>query len=170
MPIKLEPSNGWICIDDNGLIMPWLVSPVLDILNGMDLKDKKIFEYGCGNSTLWFRSQGAEVYGVDSNMEWANKCHIPYENKRYFYLRRILKNEPFDIVVIDGEFRDNCTDFALWNTKKGGMIIIDNWMQPSVPPNEWFRTLDLLATKGLRYEVHSQEGHPDWKTMIIYND
>lgn len=164
--IKLSAENGWVTNDQYGIRMPWYTSGMLEILDKMDLKGKKIFEYGVGYSTLWFRSRGAVVYGVDSNSFWAIEMGVEhYEDKSNYLMAIIMNPHDFDIVVIDGIFRDDCTEWALKRLNTGGILIIDNWVQPSVEPNVWTNTLEL--TKGMKSQVFAQEGHPDWKTVYF---
>ena len=40
-------------IDRRGLPIPWYTYPAIDFLVQIDFSDKTVFEYGCGNSTLW---------------------------------------------------------------------------------------------------------------------
>lgn len=168
--IKLMAENGWVAKDEYGIQYPWYTSGMLDVLDKMDLKGKRIFEYGVGRSTIWYRSKWAIVYGVDSNNEWATLTNTTFtENEAEYLLAPIIRTPiddcVFDLVIIDGLYRDDCTEYALQALKPGGMLIIDNWMQPSVEPNDWTKTLEL--TKGMKSEVFAQEGHEDWKTIYF---
>jgi len=166
--IELKPDNGWIIEDADGIRYPWYSAGALEVLDKMDLHGKYIWEYGKGYSTKWFDSRGALTFGVDSKEEWYKFAGGYLHKDKFQYLRSINNGRwTYDIIVIDGDYRDDCTEYAIKKIKKGGIIIIDNWMQPSVPPNEWFRTLDLLAAKKLPHTVYRQEGHPDWSTLII---
>lgn len=67
----------------------------------------------------------------------------------------------FDIVIVDGIYRNQCVMNALKMIKPGGILIYDNWKQAScdidVSPIE-----EMLS----RYEHYSfkQPDHPDWRT------
>ena len=167
--ITLEPSNGWIAVDAQGWRYPWFTSGALEVLDAMDLQGKKLFEWGVGYSTYWFRSRGMKTWGVDSSEKWAKDVITHFEPNKEEYINYPKKycNFGMDIVVIDGEYRDECAPVAFEIVKKGGIILIDNFFQPSVPPNEWFRTLDLLAVKKAPHTLYPQTGHPDWKSLII---
>jgi hypothetical protein len=163
----IKPIEDWLTLDEHGIQMPWYTRPFLEILDTWDLKGKNVFEYGAGHSTLWYRSRGALVFSVDSDAEWANMSDAYYTNDKDLYLRSSLScwGKKFDIVAIDGDYRDDCTEYALEALKPGGILIIDNWDQPSVEPNEWSKTCDLI--KGMTMAVHKEPGHPDWKTAVI---
>jgi hypothetical protein len=165
--IELKPDNGWIAFDSNGVRFPWYSSGVLEILDKMDLKGKRIFEYGGGNSTIWFKSRGAIVEGVDSNPEWAAMSGLELQTELIPYTRAIYKGHKFDLICIDGIFRDDCTEHALNCIEKGGMIIIDNWMQPSAELSDWHLAVDLLAVRGLPHTVYREAKHCDWGSLII---
>lgn len=165
--ISLSPENGWISIDEFGIIRPWYVSGILEIIDKMDFVGKRVFEYGAGNSTLWYRSRGAKVEGVDSSPTWSNLALVLHETDREAYIKSIYKYPKFDLVAIDGDFRDDCLAPALDCLNPKGIVVIDNFLQPSVPM-EWFRTLDILAARRLVYEQHFQALHPDWCSLIIY--
>lgn len=169
----ITPIADWLTLDEQGMIMPWYTRPCLEWLVTLDLKGKDIFEYGCGNSTLWYRSKGANVVGIDDNIEWAEKAGVYYVNNKFFPLEAYV--EPisdhaklFDIVVVDGSYRDECAAKALKFIKPGGFLIIDNWEQPSVEPNVWTKTKELI--KDLRQTVYKEPTHADWHSLVVIND
>lgn len=158
--------EGWQTLDDNGVKMPWYTRSCLAWLDKLDLKDKRVWEYGCGYSSLWFRSRGAIVGGVDSNKDWAKLSDAYYTEVKIDYLQCNLRGGKFDIVVIDGDFRDECTQYALNRTKKGGHIIIDNWKQASADLAEWPITEKLI--EGMDITIYKEPAHEDWSTLVIH--
>lgn len=161
--------DNWLTIDNYGMQMPWYTRPALEVINHFDFINKTIFEYGCGYSTLWFRSRGAKVYGVDSDMKWADLAGVRFEPVKDWYLECInYLNVDLDIVCIDGDHRDECFDYALLNLKKNGIIIIDNYEQPSVEPNDWSETNAFIKKHGFKVEIYKEPTHEDWNTAIIY--
>lgn len=140
----------------------------------LDLKDKRIFEYGVGSSTQWYASKGAKCYGVESNTDWhkavteaAPEAEIYLCEKAIdypFYIANV-KGEKYDIVIVDGIERDECINQAVDWVVPGGILIIDNWMQPSayMPSKE---SQDLVLK--FKHTIHPQPGHPDWKTIVAW--
>lgn len=155
---------------DGERFLPWYTSPCLEWLMTLDLKDKRVFEFGVGDSTLWYRSQGAITSGVDSNYSWASKLCSWHGEDEEHYLSSIgiLAQEyllPFDIVINDGDYRDKCTEQALNNLKPGGYLIIDNWMQPTVQPT-WPLTEKLI--EGMPIKLYYEPNHWDkWCTAVV---
>lgn len=163
--------GGRIRDPENGFIMPWYTSTCLEWLATLDLKGKRVFEYGVGDSTLWYRKQGAIVKGVDINEKWAGISETEHEASEYYYLRAIWSTgsttDLYDIVVIDGSFRDECTKHALPNLKIGGYLIIDNYKQKSADLEHWPLTEKLI--EGLPITIYKEPNHEDWQTAVITN-
>lgn len=149
--------------------MPWYTRPCLEWLKTIDLKGKKIFEYGVGYSTKWYESMGAIVWGVDDNKEWADKMNVSHQTNKHNYLQTITcfpKNYKFDIICIDGVFRDECAFYALGHIKKGGYIIIDNYKQATADLANWPLTEALI--KDLDVKFYKEPTHEDWQTIVIH--
>ena len=126
----IESSRENVSRDGSGKIMPLLTYPCFEYINSIDWSGAKVFEYGSGFSTLWWRSVGADVYGVEDNDEWhrnvrnkntvleKNLNEYPYVIERFHY--------KFDVIVLDGKKRHDCAKLSLSKLNKGGMIILDN--------------------------------------------
>lgn len=174
--IDLNATNEWQHRDVDGMVLPWYTKSFLDELVTWNLKDKVVFEYGAGASTLWWDRKCRNVYAVESNEQFleavrakVGETSVYYSGTKENYLKFITKpGVKFDVVIIDGEpiaWRDDCVKPALDCLKPGGRLIIDNWDQPSVgwlPSEETQRMLSQYPV-----QVYPQEGHPDWKTAIF---
>lgn len=167
-PLIKHPFYEWryMC-EKSGLTYPWYTEECLKWLKTIDVSKWRIFEYGAGISTFWWKFNAKSVHSVDSNHEWAANVGAMFTIDPEVYVRSIEKCEPgpFDIIVIDGTWRDECTQFALDNIREGGYIIADNYHQESAcPPSEWVKTDELM--KDYPMVIFTQEGHPDWKTAV----
>jgi hypothetical protein len=154
---------------DGNLYLPWYTSPCLEWLMTLDFVGKRVFEYGLGDSTLWYRSKGAESFGVDDNIEWCLKVGSidkGYECSKfqYEYITSVVKYTLLDFIIIDGIYRDDCTDYALNALKPGGYLIIDNFEQPSV---EEFWPLTRKLIEGMPIVIYKEPNHYDWQTVVI---
>jgi predicted O-methyltransferase YrrM len=163
--IDLSSQNEWQFKDpETGLIFPWYTKPALDEIVTWDLKDKVVFEYGCGASTLWWREKAKAVYSVDEDREYAEATGSYLAKNPVDFLHYIYEFPPLDIVIIDGErLRQEAVEHALKCLKPGGALIYDNWMQPSVEMQSEETQRLLLA---LPHTIYKQPGHPDWQTLI----
>lgn len=119
-------------VDKYGEPIPWFTYPCLRFLEARLNKDLSLFEFGSGNSTLWFSKKMGRVFSVEHNLDWYRKLNIllrdsanvNYLYKDIFngdYQNEILEhNIVFDIVVIDGRDRVNCCIKAIKALKDSG--------------------------------------------------
>jgi len=163
--------DGWKTKDTNlDIMFPWYTRPFLKYLVQIDTSDWKVFEFGGGNSTQWWRKNAREVHAVDTDLSWSSQCGLNCVTDKESFLKfplTLIENEKFDCIIIDGEptsWRDDCTEYALLALKDNGKLIIDNYKQPTVGLGEWPKTDKLL----LEYEcrIFAQPDHEDWKTAI----
>ena len=171
--------NRWQKKDQsNNLIYPWYTFEALDEISKWDTKDWNIFEYGGGYSTLWWREEAKNVITIDNNKNWCEKMNLIHINsyKEYIEYPKMYKDkydQSFDCIIIDGEptkWRDSCIEYALKSIKIGGKIIIDNYMQNSIPDlseNKWTKTNKIISDENLNFKIYKTPGHIDWKTIII---
>lgn len=133
-------------VDGVGQPIPWYTYPAIDFLRQLDLSEKTVFEYGSGNSTLFWAARAARVVSVEDDERWSERlknavpanCTILQEPDLHRYADVIdLYPEGFDIIVVDGPARGGtrlrCARAALNHLKAGGMIILDNsdWLPDS---------------------------------------
>jgi hypothetical protein len=126
-------------VDRDGRPLPWLTYPAIDFLSQFDFSGSHIFEWGSGNSTLWWQRRAKSIVSVESDPAWAQKLKLQLTtNVEYRITKRGARDEiavlhtfpprSFDVIVIDnhGPFRWRCAESALGYLAKGGMIILDN--------------------------------------------
>ncbi|HSA34294.1 MAG TPA: SAM-dependent methyltransferase [bacterium] len=143
------------CRDASGAPLPWYTYPAIDYLNQMDLRNKRVFEYGCGFSTLFWASKAARVTSVENDADWYEKIrslspgnvdlHLATDPEMYVRAvldERIGDREKYDIIIIDGYWRHQAARTARPRLKDEGFIILDN--------ADWYpRTLRWLIDSGL---------------------
>ena len=120
--------------------LPWFTYPAIQYLQQLDLSQKNIFEWGSGNSSLFFAERSKSVLSIEDNPEWYEK--ISKQKKPNHTIILISKEELFtcilstgkkyDVIVIDGDnSRSSCIEPALRSLASNGMIILDN--------SDWFK-------------------------------
>jgi hypothetical protein len=124
------------CVDQKGNPLPWYTYPAIDYLKQLNFSDKTVFEYGAGNSTLFWSALAHRVISVESNLQWYERIRSGIESKpnaaiyhhedQSAYIQEISKHGSFDVIVIDGIHRTECAQEAVKRLKPGGMIIFDN--------------------------------------------
>ena len=122
-------------VDKKGAPIPWYTYPAIEFISQFDLRDKIVFEYGAGNSSLFWATRAKKVVSVENNSEWYK--HItklaPPNLEMLFCTDEVnyvssIENYfcKFDVIAIDGAFRLKATKKALVKLAEGGMIIFDN--------------------------------------------
>jgi hypothetical protein len=166
--------------------MPWYTFPCLDYLKSIDIKQWEVFEWGGGCSTVWYSFNCAHVDCLETNPDWSNKiinyltmnkkvnfsidvievppsANVPHPNKDAYLGYLQTKNKMYDVIAIDGSYRNECISISLPFIKPGGLLIFDNYEQETsgypVLPNKY-----LLEQYPV--QVFTQPGRDYWKTAV----
>lgn len=127
-------------VDGNGNIIPWWTYPFINFIEKRLNTNLRVFEYGCGNSTIWFSSKVAEMISVEHDIRWSEKvsrqlvsggnCRVVVRELSNGYAEEINNHGFFDIVIIDGRLRFECFCQCLNTLTPGGVIIWDDSNMP----------------------------------------
>ncbi len=128
--------NEQSCIDKNGNPIPWYTYPAIEYLNQFDYSAKRIFEFGCGNSSKFWAARAMQVVSVEDNSEWFAKWQqeLTAANQQVLlrpeskeYENAILEQlQNFDVIIVDGKRRAECCAAALKKLAPHGLIILDD--------------------------------------------
>ena len=122
-------------VDRNGAPLPWFSFPAIHYLDQLHLKGLRVFEYGTGNSTLFWIRKECSLCAVEFDAGWADYVRknagesaiIQREDNVDQYAASITNYEQnFDIIIVDGAARQACARFAIDKLSKDGFIILDN--------------------------------------------
>lgn len=121
-------------VDANIQPIPWYTYPALEYIKQLDFSNKQVFEYGSGNSTIFWSTIAKKVISIENNSEWYEKVvsrvdrntEIKLIVNNTLYVQEILSHGNFDIIVVDGSCRLECAQAAINRLNPGGMIILDN--------------------------------------------
>lgn len=122
-------------VDALGMPIPWHTYPAIEFLNTLNYAGRRVFEYGCGNSSIFWASRVNEIFAVENDPNWAaamRNLDVPGLTIIQAQVREEYVNSPknlggrFDVVIIDGRWRRACANIACDVVKDGGMIIFDN--------------------------------------------
>lgn len=135
---------GWINsfkhhlpVDINNNPLPWVTYSFMQfILNRLN-NTMEVFEFGSGNSTLWYADKVKSVISVEHDYEWFSKIkesmpinvNIIYKELlyggKYSNVVNSLDNK-FDIIIVDGRDRINCMKNSIDAIKDDGIIVLDD--------------------------------------------
>jgi len=124
-------------VDKNNQPIPWFTYPAIDFLAGRLNKNLKVFEFGSGNSSLFFAKRVSSITSVEHNKEWFEKIknslpensvihHVESKSSEQ-YLQPLIKiGRKFDIIIIDGIFRNECLINSIDYLTENGVVILDD--------------------------------------------
>ena len=182
---KYLTPKGWLLsrylyqpVQSDGMPIPWITYASLHFISQkLENTTFKVFEYGSGNSTLWFSERVQHMVSVEHDTTYydivkskiQSRSNVTYiladiEND---YSKKVLdyKNE-FDIIIIDGRDRITCTKNSLHALKENGIIIWDNSDR-----KKYQEAYDFLKDKGFKkidFKGLGPIGHIEWQTSIFY--
>ncbi len=117
--------------------LPWYTMSFIDFLNERLKPTLKVFEYGCGNSTLFFSKRTFSVDSIENSQEWFDSISLSLKNHtnvnvcfqtlgESYVTAPTMTKKKYDIIVIDGRLRLKCLKESLKNVNESGIIILDN--------------------------------------------
>jgi hypothetical protein len=125
-------------VDGRGEPLPWLVYPVIELLEERVKPHFRVFEYGSGASSRWWANRVEQVVSVENDLRWhelgmklapANLRVLHRE--RDAYPRAIAEQgTTFHVVVIDGRWRAECSLIGATCLTEDGVLIWDNSERP----------------------------------------
>ncbi len=137
-------------VNISGNPYPWFTYPLINFLEQFNFTDKKIFEWGSGNSSLYFAAKCFSIISIESSAKWfqhvkdnklQNQEILLRNNKEYVNSIEEF-DQSFDVIIIDADFRIECAKKAPSKLNKGGLIVLDN--------SDWFpEACEILRNAGL---------------------
>lgn len=137
---------------------PWLTRTANLILSSYLRNSDYGFEWGSGQSTLWFSQRVSSLISIEHDPIWYDKIlkklnekkignvkYLFYKynsnldderkgiNTEYVQAIQRFPEGKIDFVLIDGVYRSACAIVALERIRPGGILIVDNinWYLPS---------------------------------------
>ncbi|MBA4108366.1 MAG: FkbM family methyltransferase [Leptothrix sp. (in: Bacteria)] len=143
------------CVDRDGQPIPWITYPAIDVLQDGIRPDLRVFEFGCGNSTLWWAKHVKTVHSVEHEQGWHQAivqrmpAHVTLTyvalERGGAYCQQVRQAGPWHIVVVDGRDRVNCIKQSLEALSPDGVIVLDNSDRA-----EYQEGIELLKAQGFR--------------------
>ena len=131
--VKRAPVNA---IDEP---LPWYTYPAIDFLEPRVKSHWNVFEWGCGNSSLWWSKRVHSVCSVEHDKDWFQVIYKQRQRNGRLslvtderdYVDAISSHSQesghlFDVIVIDGEWRNACARRAPDYLSNDGIIVFDN--------------------------------------------
>ncbi|MCU0444531.1 MAG: FkbM family methyltransferase [Microscillaceae bacterium] len=165
--------DGWFrsfhtkqSVNRKGEPIPWYNYTFIKFLEPRLKPDFQLFEYGAGNSTIWYAQRVKRVKAVENDQNWVNllqaklpkNAEVVYrelnENKDYIHEIK-AQNQQYEIVIVDGRRRNDCVMASIEYLKPNGIIILDNSERADYQPakdflqTNGFKSLDFIGMVGI---------------------
>lgn len=178
--------RGWInsyltkqAIAASGEPIPWLTYSFLDFIEGRLNKEQNLFEYGSGNSTLFFAKQVQFVRSIEHDEKWYHKIkptlpsnahisHISIANKQAYETAILQENKNYDIILIDGRERLKCLKNAVQRLTPQGVVILDDTERPKY--SDAFPFMQSLGFKHIPFSGIAIGAIHDKQTVVFYRN
>ena len=136
--------------------LPWVTYSFIYFISERLNNNMDVFEYGSGNSTLWYAQKVCSVTSVEHDKKWFEKVQnampenaiVHYEELVYGGDYSKFSNQvdkQFDIIVVDGRDRVNCLKESIDGLKKEGIVILDDSER-----KEYLEGIEYMIDNGYR--------------------
>lgn len=124
-------------VDQSGNPIPWVTYSFIDFIKPRLTKELSIFEYGSGNSTLFYAKHVKNVVSVEHDEAWFNKIvkkkaanaemiFTALEKGGEYSKKAVLLDQKFDVIIVDGRDRVNCCKNSIDALAPNGVLILDD--------------------------------------------
>lgn len=164
----------------------WLPETAINLieqyLEGMP--PSKIFEFGCGSSTLWLNEYSFDVISVEHDKEWFDKINqklieidavrdeddgvdLIFHKMPYNTVIERYDDNYFDLILVDGRNRQACIRSAIPKLKSGGWLVLDNsereYYKPAIDMMADWNQIICKQNRPDKYNFH----YPNWQCTIF---
>jgi predicted O-methyltransferase YrrM len=114
---------------------PWISYDAQHLLDMHLNLESRVLEFGSGMSTQWFAARAGRLVSIEDNPEWHKRVRsvLPQGDSIIYRLAEceaaytaVPDEESFDLILIDGRWRDRCVENALDLLSPNGILYLDN--------------------------------------------
>ncbi|MFO7445920.1 MAG: hypothetical protein R6W90_06105 [Ignavibacteriaceae bacterium] len=146
--VKKQPLDK----DDNPV--PWITLPCIEFLKDRINNKITVFEFGAGNSTLFFAGRANKIVSVEHNQYWFDKIKniLPLNTELIFhdvnseyYTIPAVTQQKYDIIFVDAEKRNECLVNSIRSLTDSGVLILDDSER-----EEYGYSVNFIKEKGFK--------------------
>lgn len=126
-------------VDARGNPLPMYTYPAIEYLGQFDFSEKRVLEFGSGQSTLWWARRAGQVTAVEHDDHWVRRLEdaaLPNVSCIFAkrediatgqdYLAVLPAGQRYDVLALDGLHYHDCAAAARGLVGHGGLVILDN--------------------------------------------
>jgi hypothetical protein len=180
--LPMVRETGWIAsrlarqsIDADGRPLPWITYPAIDFLSERVTREMRVFEFGSGNSTLWWAQRVAHVTTVEHDDEWVRRLvgttpanvDLHHADLGDAYATFAAgTGARYDVIVVDGRQRVRCARASIESLREGGVIVWDDTERSRYASG--IRALEKAGFRRLRFVGMSPLSSAASETSVFY--
>ncbi|HWD90004.1 MAG TPA: hypothetical protein VG367_17880 [Mucilaginibacter sp.] len=143
-------------VDASNNPLPWATYPFIQFVGERLKSTHDVFEFGSGNSTLFYAKKVGSVTSVDHDLFWYDKiknsmpsnvnlfyCEFSEDGNYCNYVSKT--NKLYDMIIVDGMDRVNCCINNIGALKQNGVMILDDSER-----DEYDEATTFLVKKGFK--------------------
>ena len=124
-----------VAVERHGEPITWYTYSAVWFLQQKNFSGKATLEFGAGQSTKWWAQRADKVVAFERNQRWYQhlKSVLPENVELYFDLKgdmsgfeNVMRGRRFDVIVIDGQWREGCAEAVPGLLAPAGALIIDD--------------------------------------------
>jgi len=159
--------------------VPWVTYPFIQFIGDRLNSAQDVFEFGSGNSTLYYAKKTRSVTSVDHDMFWYDKIKSSMpSNVNLFYCElgngddycnyATKTGKLYDIIIVDGMDRVTCCMNNISALKPNGVMVLDDTERSEYDEataflkKEGFKRIDFWGTAPTVYYLRC--------TTLFYRD
>lgn len=178
--------DGWfnsyktkMSIDNKGNPIPWNTYPFIKFIESRLKSNFDIFEFGSGNSTLWYAPRVKSVKAVENEKTWFEKIsksmpdnveliHRDLADDDKYVNEIAVDNKKYHLIIVDGRNRVESVKASIPNLREDGVIVFDNSDLPiyeeahNILSGKGFKKIDFIGLSPVT-------AHTNY-TTIFYKD
>jgi hypothetical protein len=166
--------NGWFrsieenkSINSEGDEIAWLPYTLLRFLNERLDRNRTVLEFGAGASSMYFSKRVEKVVSVEDDRNWYNRVlankpsnlTLILAETKDLYINVRYEKLSFDLVLVDGQFREECLFKSIEYLSPEGVILLDD-----TNAFEFGRLIPQMVERGFKYLKFN-----DFAPIINYN-
>jgi precorrin-6B methylase 2 len=182
-------TNGYLCqigwietrarfraLNTENKAIPWFTYPAVSLFESRTKPEWRILEFGAGMGTIWWSEAVNHVVSLEHDAEWleyiSKNCAAEVLKTSAAsstdYIDPALNTGHYDVIIVDGLFREECLSVAPGMLTDNGIIILDDAQR-----FEYKAAIETLLAQEFRVlELHGPQPvskHPGC-TAIFYRD
>lgn len=143
-------------VDSERKPIPWFTYSFIDFMQDRLTKEQRVFEFGSGNSTVFFAEKCQSIHSIEHHQEWyqlgvsqkpenAELTFIELDKDGKYCRAAKDTEKTYDIVIIDGRDRVNCCKQSVEALSLQGVIILDDSER-----TKYQEARDILKNQGFK--------------------